>query len=60
MDRTRNGEPDLEFRYFYRGGLGLEKTEGLYTHTMFYMAQAYTKLGQKQEAAYYCGLTMKR
>jgi hypothetical protein len=45
LDRSRKEEENLHFRYFYQAGISLEKTESLYTHTMFYLAQAYTKLG---------------
>lgn len=39
------------FVYMYEGGVCLSKTESLYTHTLFYLAQAYTKLGQSELAA---------
>ena len=47
-------------RYYYQGGVTSHRTESNYTLTMFYLAQAYTKLGIKDFAAKYCGLTMKR
>jgi hypothetical protein len=46
-----------KFQFYYLGGLNLEKAEELYTLTNFYFAQCYTKYGQKDEAAYYCGQT---
>jgi tetratricopeptide (TPR) repeat protein len=49
-----------KFQFYYLGGLNLEKAEELYTLTNFYFAQCYTKYGQKDEAAYYCGQTLKR
>ncbi|CAD8056516.1 unnamed protein product [Paramecium sonneborni] len=39
---------------------GFEKAQEFYTITLFYIAQAYTKLGIKDKAAYYCGQTMLR
>lgn len=46
---------------FFRGfGINKAKTESLYTLTLFYLAQAYTKVEQKEKAAFYCGNTMKR
>lgn len=32
--------------------------EDLYLKTEFYLAQAYAKLGDKHQAAYYCGSTL--
>ena len=49
-----------EFRYFYKGGLSIEKTEEIFTLTNFYFAQCYTKFGLKDDAAFYCGQTLKR
>lgn len=48
------------FRFFYQGGLNIEKTEEQYTLTCFYLAQAKTKEGKKDKAANYCGITLKR
>lgn len=51
---------DAEFRFIIDGGLNLRKAEQSYTLTMFYLAQCYSKTGDKQTAARYCGETMKR
>lgn len=48
------------FRFFYQGGLNIEQMEEQYTLTCFYIAQAKTKEDGKDEAAKYCGLTLKR
>lgn len=48
------------FHFFYQGGLNIEKTEEQYTLTCFYLAQARTKEGKKDQAANYCGKTLKR
>jgi hypothetical protein len=34
--------------------------EDSYTLTLFYLAQAYTKIGLKDKAAEYCGMTLQR
>ena len=34
--------------------------ESLYTHSLFYMAQIYGKLDDKEKSAYYCQLTLQR
>jgi hypothetical protein len=34
--------------------------ESLYTHSLFYMAQIHGKLGNKEQSAYYCQLTLQR
>ncbi|EGR30687.1 kif1 binding protein, putative [Ichthyophthirius multifiliis] len=49
-----------KFTYTYSGGIFYQKIESNFTHTLFYLAQAYTKFGQKELAAQYCGETMKR
>ena len=48
------------FRFFYQGGINLEKTENFYTLTCFYLAQLKAKQGDKDKSAYYCGVTLKR
>ncbi|KRX01654.1 hypothetical protein PPERSA_03738 [Pseudocohnilembus persalinus] len=55
-----NDTQNQNFYFYYEGGLSKERTESLYTHTLFYLAQGYTKFDQKELAAKYCGLTMKR
>jgi hypothetical protein len=37
-----------------------EEFEQIYTHTLFYLAQIYAKLNQKDESANYCRLTLER
>ena len=49
-----------KFSFYYQGGLSLEKTEELFTLSNFYQAQSYTKFGQRDDAAFYCGQTQKR
>jgi len=39
------------FRCYYQGGINLEEAEDSHTLTLFYLAQAYTKLGAKDKAA---------
>ncbi len=52
---------DLEFFNFYiDGGLNKKGFEHNYTLTIFYYAQAYTKLGFRKKAIKYCSLTLKR
>eukprot|EP01017_Pseudomicrothorax_dubius_P019360 TRINITY_DN2127_c0_g1_i17.p1 TRINITY_DN2127_c0_g1~~TRINITY_DN2127_c0_g1_i17.p1 ORF type:complete len:533 (+),score=119.46 TRINITY_DN2127_c0_g1_i17:72-1670(+) len=48
------------FNFYYQGRLSRKRLESLHTHTYFYLAQAYAKIGKKEKAAHYCGLTMKR
>ena len=59
---TKGGERSIKplFRFYYQGGLNIEKTEEFYTLTCFYLAQCWTKFGDKEKSAYYCGITMKR
>lgn len=49
-----------KFQFFYKGGLNIEKAEEIFTLTNFYLAQCYTKYGLRDDAAYYCGQTLKR
>jgi hypothetical protein len=37
-----------------------EEFEQIYTHTLFYLAQIYAKLNQKDQSANYCRLTLER
>lgn len=48
------------FRYFYQGGINKGEFEDSHTLTLFYLAQAYTKLGLKDKAAENCGFTLQR
>ena len=50
----------LKFSPYWKMGINKSRTEAYYTLTLFYLAQAYTKLGMKEKAALYCGNTMKR
>lgn len=49
-----------EFRFIIEGGVNPRKAEQNYTLTLFYMAQAYSKLGNKHKSAAYCAETLKR
>ncbi|MCQ2817587.1 MAG: hypothetical protein MJ252_10015 [archaeon] len=52
---------DIEFFNFYiDGGLNKKIFEHNYTLTIFYYAQAFTKLGFRKKAIKYCSLTLKR
>lgn len=59
---TNNTNDDkLEFFNFYiDGGLNKKSFEHNYTLTIFYYAQAFTKLGFRKKAIKYCSLTLKR
>ena len=48
------------FRFIIQGGVNLRKAEQNYTLTLFYMAQAFSKLGDKHKSAEYCAETLKR
>ncbi len=37
-----------------------EEFEQIYTHTLFYLAQIYAKLNDKDQSANYCRLTLER
>lgn len=49
-----------QFNFYYQGGNDFEQIEENHTLTLFYLAQAYTKINLKHKAAEYCGLTLKR
>ena len=52
---------DMEFFSFYiDGGINKKNFEHNYTLTIFYYAQAFTKLGFRKKAIKYCSLTLKR
>jgi len=44
----------------YEGGFDHEQIEDSYTLTLFYLAQAYTKMNFKTKAAEHCGMTLQR
>lgn len=48
------------FHFIIEGGVNPRKAEQNYTLTLFYMAQAYSKLGNKHQSARFCAETMKR
>lgn len=49
-----------DFRFIIQGGINPFKLEQNYTFTLFYLAQAYSKLNQKDKSAGYCAETMRR
>ena len=53
-------DAQVQFRPYHQGGININKCEKSYTLTIFYMAQAYAKIGMKFKAAQYCGWTLKR
>jgi hypothetical protein len=61
-DKTNDSCTDkLEFfNFFIDGGLDKKSLEKNYTMTIFYYAQAFTKLEFKKKAIKYCSLTLKR
>ena len=44
-------EKGRKFRFLYQGGNDHENIEDSYTLTLFYLAQAYTKIDLKERAA---------
>lgn len=48
------------FNFFIDGGLNRKSFEHNYTLTIFYYAQAFTKLGFRKKAIKYCSMTLKR
>lgn len=48
------------FHFIIEGGVNPRKAEQNYTLTLFYMAQAHSKLGNKHKSASFCAETMKR
>jgi tetratricopeptide (TPR) repeat protein len=56
-----NSAENLEFfNFFIDGGLNRKTFEHNYTLTIFYYAQAFTKLGFRKKAIKYCSMTLKR
>jgi hypothetical protein len=49
-----------DFKFIIQGGINPFKLEQNYTFTLFYLAQAYSKMNQKDKAAGYCAETMRR
>ena len=55
------GSNEMEFFSFYiDGGINKKNFEHNYTLTIFYYAQAFTKLGFRKKAIKYCSLILKR
>ena len=54
-----NGEMEF-FSFYIDGGINKKSFEHNYTLTVFYYAQAFTKLGFRKKAIHYCSLTLKR
>lgn len=55
--------PELKpvFKFYYEGGLDADALDKAFTLTTFYLAQAYGTVSQdKDQSAYYCGITLKR
>lgn len=54
------GDPKPVFRFFYQGGLCIEKNEESFTLTCFYLAQANVKLSNTDAAAHFSAVTLQR
>ena len=54
-----NGEIEF-FSFYIDGGINKKSFEHNYTFTIFYYAQAFTKLGFRKKAIKYCSLILKR
>lgn len=60
-NNEEGGNHDMEFFSFYiDGGINKKSFEHNYTLTIFYYAQAFTKLGFRKKAIKYCSLILKR
>ena len=60
-NESMSGNENLEFfNFFIDGGLNRKSFEHNYTLTIFYYAQAFTKLGFRKKAIKYCSMTLKR
>ena len=55
-----NDEKNILFSFVVDGGINQKNFEHNYTLTVFYYAQAFTKLGFRKKAIHYCSLTLKR
>ena len=52
-----NNEPNILFSFIVDGGINKKNFEHNYTLTVFYYAQAFTKLGFRKKAIHFCSLT---
>ena len=60
-DESLSGKDKLDFfNFFIDGGLNRKTFEHNYTLTIFYYAQAFTKLNFRNKAIKYCSITLKR
>ena len=60
-DNTNNNdERNILFSFIVDGGINKKNFEHNYTLTVFYYAQAFTKLGFRKKAIHFCSLTLKR
>ena len=57
---NNNEEKNILFSFVVDGGINQKNFEHNYTLTVFYYAQAFTKLGFRKKAIHYCSLTLKR
>ena len=55
-----NDEKNILFSFVVDGGINKKNFEHNYTLTVFYYAQAFTKLGFRKKAIHFCSLTLKR
>ena len=55
-----SNEKNILFSFVVDGGINKKNFEHNYTLTIFYYAQAFTKLGFRKKAIHYCSLTLKR
>ena len=53
-------DKNIVFSFIIDGGINNKNFEHNYTLTVFYYAQAFTKLGFRKKAIHYCSLTLKR
>jgi hypothetical protein len=59
-NENNNEEKNILFSFVVDGGINQKNFEHNYTLTVFYYAQAFTKLGFRKKAIHYCSLTLKR
>ena len=59
-NNKENDEKNILFSFIIDGGINNKNFEHNYTLTVFYYAQAFTKLGFRKKAIHYCSLTLKR
>ena len=57
---SNSNEKNILFSFVVDGGINKKNFEHNYTLTIFYYAQAFTKLGFRKKAIHYCSLTLKR